>query len=265
MPKKPNERLFRLAKSLTGPEKRYFMIYIKSYGKRGPKYADLFHLLLKQEEYNEAEIKLVIYGDVSLNSMKFSELKNYLYNLILEALGRFHGGKSVDYAIKNHIQNCRILYQRSLYPEASAELVKGRKIATKFGRQLALMEIVQWEMQLARTEANLLVMEKHGPIWDARLVEHQNVLGHETEAWQLFFELLVLSRKEALLREEKQIKELRARLSAFKLKYVSGFPSVKTELLYHRIYSFFHYLASEFRIESTSHQGRCCRLYFFSQ
>ena len=90
MPKTPSIRLHELVNSLSGSEKRYFTIFASKHSSSKStkinKYIQLFNIIDKQSFYDENAIKQAIYPNQKIESRKFSELKHYLYELILQFL-----------------------------------------------------------------------------------------------------------------------------------------------------------------------------------
>ena len=84
MPKTPSVKLFELIHSLSGSEKRYFKIFAAKSQAGNVKYMQLFDIIDTQVTYDEAAIKSFIYDTITFETRKFSELKNYLYELILK-------------------------------------------------------------------------------------------------------------------------------------------------------------------------------------
>ena len=86
MPKTPSSKLYNLVKSLSGSEKRYFKIFVNSQGSKDNKYLQLFDAIDVQEEFDDELLKALVYGEEPIQSRKYSELKAYLYELILRSL-----------------------------------------------------------------------------------------------------------------------------------------------------------------------------------
>ena len=83
MAKTPSNKLFHLVKSLSGSEKRYFKLFVSAKENGNNKYEQLFDAIDTQAEFNDDALRLTIYGDEPIETRKFSELKAYLYDLIL--------------------------------------------------------------------------------------------------------------------------------------------------------------------------------------
>ncbi|MCB0546836.1 MAG: hypothetical protein KDD19_04560, partial [Phaeodactylibacter sp.] len=75
MPKTPSSKLFNLVKSLSGPEKRYFKIFVNGQGGKDNKYLHLFDAIDTQEEFDEDALVAGVYGGEPIQSRKYSELK----------------------------------------------------------------------------------------------------------------------------------------------------------------------------------------------
>ena len=132
MPKTPSIKLFNLIKSLSGSEKRYFKLYATgNRADKNSKYLLLFDAIDLQETFDDEALKQEVYQGAPIRSRKYSELKAYLYDLILKALQGYDEKTSVDFKIKGMLQNVRVLYKRSFYDDCKDLLPKIKKLAYK--------------------------------------------------------------------------------------------------------------------------------------
>ena len=161
MPKTPSIKLFDLIHSLSGSEKRYFKIFAAKNQAANVKYLQLFEIIDKQTNYDEVDIKSAIYATTTFETRKFSELKNYLYELILRSLQSYDEKTSVDFKLKNMLANVRVLAKRSFYEDAKAILAKARKIAEQYEMFLVILEIIAWEKRIAYAESDISFLDKH--------------------------------------------------------------------------------------------------------
>ncbi len=160
MPKTPSEKLFRLVKSLSGSEKRYFKIFINNKGSKDNKYLRLFDAIEEQELFNEEELQEIIYPKEQVESRKYSEMKGYLYDLILKSLQAYDEKTSVDYKLKGMLLSVRTLYKRSLFEDCKDVLLKAKKIATKYEDFNSNLELLHWEKQIAYAETDITYLDK---------------------------------------------------------------------------------------------------------
>ncbi|MCB0610731.1 MAG: hypothetical protein KDD12_23625, partial [Lewinella sp.] len=83
MAKTPSARLYDLIHSLTGTEKRHFKLYARE---GDNKYNLLFDAMEKQDVFDDYALQELVYPGENIQSRKYSELKAYLYDLILQSL-----------------------------------------------------------------------------------------------------------------------------------------------------------------------------------
>lgn len=140
--------LFKLIKSLSKSEKRYFKLYCSS-TKVSSMYLELFDVMDNQLEYDEVLIRRKFDGKKFLNQLHVT--KNYLHQLILKVLRNFHGKISKDAQIKDILRNVELLFQRELYDLCDGELARAEKLANSYERDLATIEILSWNRRLAVT------------------------------------------------------------------------------------------------------------------
>jgi hypothetical protein len=208
MPKTPSHKLFRLVKSLSGPEKRYFKLFV---GERDNKYIHLFDAIDHQEDFDEEALQQAVYAQEPIQSRKFSELKAYLYDLILRSLQAYDEKTSIEYRLKNLLLGVRTLYRRLLFEDCQELLQKARKLAYKYEKFSAVLEILDWEKQIAYARSDI-------PRLDRRLAsieqeERQCILliDNILSFQNLFLKALVGVRKDALRTNPKgdELEELR--------------------------------------------------------
>ena len=193
MAKTPSARLYDLIHSLTGTEKRHFKLYARE---GDNKYNLLFDAMEKQDVFDDYALQELVYPGENIQSRKYSELKAYLYDLILQSLQRYDEHASVDFRIKGYLQHVRVLYRRSRFAEAVDQLAKARRVAIQFEQYTALLEILNWEKQLAYANMDVAFLT----------AELSRISKEETEAYRelhlctrlrnLFFELWAIIRQD---------------------------------------------------------------------
>lgn len=242
MPKTPSEKLFRLVKSLTGSEKRYFKIFINNKGSKDNKYLKLFDAIEEQQLFNEEELQQIIYPKEQVESRKYSEMKGYLYDLILKSLQAYDEKTSVDYKLKGMLLSVRTLYKRSLFEDCKDVLHKAKKIASKYEDFNSSLELLHWEKEIAYTETNITYLDKELD----RIREEEKKLTRQiqdiSKYRNIFFKILISVRKDAASGDRNSEK-----LSFLKkdrlMSDIANTESYKAKMLYYRVLSLY-YLAT---------------------
>ena len=143
MSKDVNTDLFRLIKSLSSSEKRYFKLFVsKEGGTADKKFIRLFELIDQQDTYSEASI---LDSEPTFKKGQMSNLKAHLYKRILQSLRMFDSSNVRDIKIRELIDHAQILYNRSHYEQCVKMLKKAKKIAHKHHNLELLLEIYRWE------------------------------------------------------------------------------------------------------------------------
>jgi hypothetical protein len=247
MPKTPSSKLFNLIHSLSGSEKRYFKIFASKSNANDVKYLQLFEAIERQEVYAEKAIKQLIYDTTIFETRKFAELKNYLYELILRSLQGYDEQSSVDYKLKNMLANVRVLAKRSFYKECKDILAKAKKVAERYEQFLVVLEIISWERRIAYAESNISFLDKNLK----RLNEEEEVciykLQNEFSYWNVYFNLLIHSKKEATLRSEEKKQWLKNFFDNKLLAPNAEIPTVQSNVLYHRSYGYYYYSIGDYQ------------------
>jgi hypothetical protein len=241
MPKTPSNKLFNLVKSLSGPEKRYFKVHIGHQGQKDNKYAMLFDAIDAQEVFDEAALKKRVYGTKSIQSRKYSELKSYLYDLILKSLQAYDEKSSVMYRLKNMLKSVQVLFRRSLFEDCLYHLAKAKKLAYKYEQFTSVLEILSWEKHIAYTRTDIDFLDKELERIDAEEKETLKRLRTISEYRNIFFRLLVRMRKDASLRGKALKERLEDIVRSPLLNDYSLADSYQAKVLYYRIFSIYAY------------------------
>jgi hypothetical protein len=136
-----SDLLHKLIHSLSAVEKRYVKIFLKGDDDlSGNTYLNtLFAALLKQENYNEAELKNTI-SDPKLRR-NFALYKNLLQEKVLDALTAFDRQSTPEHKIYRRLENQQALWQRGHLNLAEKELEKAQKDAQLHEHYSLLLEI----------------------------------------------------------------------------------------------------------------------------
>lgn len=245
MPKTPSNKLFRLIKSLSGPEKRYFKVFTGGQNGRDNKYLTLFDAIDAREAFDDEALRQEVYGDEPIQSRKYSELKAYLYNLILKSLQSYDEKSSASHRLKSMLQSVQVLFQRSLFDDCKDYLARAKKLAYQYEQFAIVLESLGWEKHIAYTETDIDFLDQELERIDAEEKEVLEKLRNISEYRNIFYRLLVSLRKDASLRGE----AFRARLSGIidspLLQDYGLANSHQARVLYYRIASIYHYAVSD--------------------
>jgi len=135
------KELFRLIKSLSPAEKRYFKLH-NSFQSTETQYSRLFNLLDSQKGYDRKEIKAAV-DKLRINNI--SHVQHYLYNNILRTLRAYHEDSSLDAKLHNLLLEARILLEKGLNEQSFKILHKAKSIAEKYQKINILIEITRQE------------------------------------------------------------------------------------------------------------------------
>lgn len=197
MAKAPSERLHQLIHSLSGSEKRYFKLHLQRDGRANRKYIDLFDLLNKQAAFDDLAVQRQLYGKV-VTTKKYSELKAYLYDHLLAVLRTFDERSSVEHQLKARLLGISSLFRRSLFEDCRILIEKTRKPARRYEHLHTLLQLLDWEKKLAYTRSDITQLAKVLPRIEAREQELLRQLHAINTLQNLFYELLIGIRKQAL-------------------------------------------------------------------
>jgi tetratricopeptide (TPR) repeat protein len=195
MAKTPSTKLFELVQSLTGSEKRYFKLYVNEHGKVNSKYMKLFAALEAMDTFDEVKLKKTVYKDEVIESRKYSELKGYLYDLILKCLQAYDEKRSIDYRLKGYLKSIHSLYRRSLFEDCLQLIQKAMKPAVKYEKFKTILELQDWKKQIFYARADIGSLDKAlkeiNDLENKSFLQLQNLLQYK----EIFFKLLIHMRK----------------------------------------------------------------------
>jgi len=147
MSNKSSDSLYRLIKSMTKAEKRYFKVFSSRHiiGESN-NYLLLFNAMDNMAEYDEDKLLKKLKGKPFVS--RFSISKNRLYNALLKSLDSFHSNSSIDAQLQRQLHSVEILYHKSLYGQCMKLLQSAEKIAAKHEKLNILAEINNWEKRI---------------------------------------------------------------------------------------------------------------------
>lgn len=142
---KPSTELFKLVKSLTKSEKRFFKM--SSSLQAGDKnYLKIFDVIEKQDDYDEEALKKEFKNETFIKHLP-SE-KNHLYRLILKSLRSFYSEQSISSILKQEIKNVEVLYNKALYKECEKFVARAKVLAADYEKFYYWFELISWQKRL---------------------------------------------------------------------------------------------------------------------
>ena len=197
------QSLFDLIKSLSGSEKRYLQLSTEF--KEDSNYSRLFNCYERMRTCNEAVIQKEFKGEAVLNQIHVAE--NYLYKTILKCLRNFHSESSIEFEIKNQLNDVEILYRKGLYQQCRSILNHIEKIALKYENHFVLIEVYNWYSELRQVMADNKSFPDHVTVYQNELNSlnaHKNTIEYKKISSDLFFNM----RTEGMYRDKEQMREI---------------------------------------------------------
>lgn len=245
MPKTPSNKLFRLIKSLSGSEKRYFKIFAHRGDGKANKYTQLFDAIDEQTVFDELDLKKKIYKNQRIESRKYSELKAYLFDLILKSLQAYDEKTSIDYRLKGMLLSVRSLFKRSHFDACNNVLNKARRLSEKYEDFNTLLEILRWEKEIAYAQAKIAYLDTELERIDREEKWCLERLGNISAYRNIFFELLVNIRKGASFRDENKRAIFERIVEHPLLKNNEKAKCYQSKMLYYRIWSLYSFVSQD--------------------
>jgi hypothetical protein len=246
MAKTPSQKLFRLIHALSPSEKRYFKVLAGASNKGDKKFLQLFDAIEKQPILEEEALRTTIYGTTKIETKKFSELKNYLYQFILKTLHGYDEQTSIDFQLKNALQDVRVLFRRSMFEEAKEIIEKTKSLALRYEEFTVLIELLRWEKLIAYTMIDVPYLNTHL----ASIQEQEKIYIEALENFMayrnVFYSIYLFLRKNDVVRSSNDATQLKTIISTPIFESIDAAKSHKAQLLYYRIYSLYYYSLTKF-------------------
>lgn len=240
MSKHASDNIFRLIKSLTRAEKRYFKVYSGRYlGEGKGVQLQLFDAIDAQEEYDETA--LVKKFRNSAFGKTPAIVKNRLYETILRSLHSFHSDSSLDVELQRLVHSAEILFKKSLYQDAERMLSRARKLALKHEKFYVLLEINKWDKRLleknsyAGSDTETIALMHRA---DRELIEK---LINYSDFWNIKSRLFMLLNQKGKVRDTAGLNSFKNIIDNTLMKSEGGALSYETRYLYYHIYSAYYF------------------------
>lgn len=142
MPRIQKDNLFDLIKSLSKSEKRQFSLYAGRLGvNEQAKFMQLFAILDKQSQYNEAQIL----EHKEISKKQLSNLKGHLHKQILISLRLNPIHQNIRLQIREQLDFATILYHKGLFGQSLKMLERVKAIALAHEEKIMVAEIIELE------------------------------------------------------------------------------------------------------------------------
>lgn len=243
--KTPSDKLHRLIRALTPTEKRYFRIFVRSRSERDSKYLYLFDLLDRAKVEDDAFLRKKIYKSQVVEGKKFTELKSYLYDLILKCLQSYEEEHALAHRLNHVMQSATVLFNRGLYDDCRDMLGKAAKLARHYEVFSVLLEIAQWEKRLAYTQMDVDFLDRH---LERIQYEEDRVHGQLRQVMLYrkgFFQVYTAIKRYAQHRDNAQIEQLRSIVEQDVFTNPDLADSHTARVFRYRTLNLYHYAARE--------------------
>lgn len=240
MSNKASDNLYKLIKSLTKSEKRYFKLHASRHtlGEKN-NYEILFEAIDQQEEYNEEALLKKFKKEAFIN--KFSITKGRLYDTILQSLTAYHSNSSIDAQLKKDLHSAEILYKKTLYDQCAKLLSSAKKVAIKHEKHSSLLEINLWEKRLmeqnnyqGRTDEDILNILHEDSIISEKIINFN-------EFWNIKSRFFIILNKQGKVRNSQELERFKKIIDNTLLNSEDKALSTETKYLYYHIYSAYYF------------------------
>lgn len=236
MSKYVSSQLFRLIKSLTTAEKRYFKLFASRHtiGEKNDSLV-LFDAIDEQKEYDEKHLKMVFKQNTFQTRPAIAKAR--LFELILKSLDAYHADSSADVEIRKLLHYSEILFKKSLYDESNKMLVRAKRIAEHHEKFPALLDVRKWEKRLMEKDAyaGFTYEDISAVLENDQLIIDK--LTNFSEFWYIKSRLIMLLNKQGKVRDHAELAAFKKIIDNTLLKGEEKALSYETHYLYFQIYS----------------------------
>ena len=241
MAKTPSDKLHRLICALTPAEKRYFRIFIRGKTERDSKYFLLFEVLEAAIIYDSPAVQQAVYGGEKVTTKKYTELKAYLYDLILKALESFDEQQSVESRVQHLLKGVATLFKRGHYDDCEELLHKAQKITEKYELFNPQLDIFKWRRQLAYTRMDVHFLHHHLDLLDFEEAQILRKLNNLMAYRKTFFSIYSFIKKDAFQRDGNRMAALKIMLPESLFDSSEMALSIRAHILYLRTINLYYY------------------------
>lgn len=179
------DELRQLIESLSKTEKRRFRLDCGSNG-ADKHYLALFDFYLR---HPGADAKTVKQAFASRAHPQLSVQNNYLYQRILSSLKSSHQRGSIDFQIREWIQQAEVLFDRDLMLQAEATLKRAEKLAAAFHRHALLCDIYNLQRKIIVTKDGAPQALERLTLWADQYGDAIACLRENVALWSALFKL----------------------------------------------------------------------------
>ncbi|MEO6695069.1 MAG: hypothetical protein ABIY50_08540 [Ignavibacteria bacterium] len=235
-----SDNLFRLIKSMSGPEKGYFKkISSKENYESLNKYIVLFDLIDRQtagKDYDENAVKAGFKNEKFSNNLHVA--KGYLYKMILKSLVQFHSERTTSIQINALFNGAMILYKKGLYKESHVQIIKCKNLIRENKADEFLFSVLKLERYL------ISLINNPGPginfIENAKELEDAIMkMSNIKEYNELFGKFLIYYKLNQIIRS-KSTDEKNSLLNSSYLKNENTALTTESQVLYNKFFYNYH-------------------------
>ncbi len=203
-----SDELYKLVKSLSQSEKRFFKIYASRHViGNGNDYVRLFDAIALQKNYNEETLREKFKGEPFLK--RFAAVKNYLHQLIIKSMRSFHSASTIDIELKEMLIDIDFLYQKGLYKQCQKLHLKAEKLAMATDKKNRLLEILEWKaklLQVTNNESDLDEFHKNVFIEESKIL---NTIKFSLQLKSEVLDIFTTIRKKGFARSAEDLERMK--------------------------------------------------------
>lgn len=236
-----NKMVFKVIKSMTMNEKRYFKIFCKQHilGSQN-KYVLLFDIMDGLKEFDENIIKESLKKKQYSNQYLSSDM-NYLTKILMKSLNEFNAEKTCELKIKQNLITIEILFHKGMYEECLNIIQKIKRIKLVKESQYLILELMNWEKKcLGYSKGLLEAIEVN-----TKMVNYFDTLQNATLITDLYYKSYFYKNSIGKISREKVAADFKLMLQNPILENKKEDFNIHTEIFYYLIYSNYYHVIKD--------------------
>ena len=236
-----DKMIFKVIKSMTMNEKRYFKIFCKQHSLGGQnKYVLLFDLIDDLNEFDEKLVKEALHKKDYSNKYLSSDI-NYLTRILMKALNEFHSEKTFNLKIKQQLISIEILFYKGLYEECLNLINKTKRIKLANENHYLMLELLSWEKKcIGYSEGLLKAIEVNQKIGN-----YFNLLKESKMIAELYYQSYYYKNNIGKISKDQIEHDFNEVLKSEALLNKSNQSTIATDIYYNLIYSNYYHVIDD--------------------
>lgn len=181
----PSTDLFKLIKSLSKSEKRYFKLFAGFSGERKENNSlKLFDAIDDQEDYDEELLKEKFKNETF--AKQFAVAKNYLQQLIIKSITAYHNESSPIMQLYEMLQSLEVLHDKGHFNICRKIIQKGKELCEANEKPMLMERFLEMESKILMRNSDFSSVSDSIDKQVATLDDYKLTLDHKKSVFNMY-------------------------------------------------------------------------------